>query len=95
MTNGRGWDNRSKMKKEHFETLDKSIQEVIRNVGIDKVKQFRKEIKFAKNQFISFIWAMFRTATDQDFRSELYTYLNDSNIETALKKILESYEEIK
>jgi len=80
-----------KMKKEHYNTLEKSINEVITNVGKDEVIKYRNNVKFVKDQFISFIWGMWGYSTDQDFRTELYKYLNDAHVETALKQILSNY----
>ena len=81
-----------KMKKEHYSTLVRSINEVVQNVGVADVIAHRENVPYAKNQFISFVWSMWRHATDQDFRSELYAYLNDAHVETALKQILKEYE---
>ena len=88
-------DNRMKMKYEHYDTLYKSINEVVANVGLTEVKEFRKTVKFVDNQFTAFVWVIWRQATDQDFRTELYKYLNDAHVETALKKILSAYKEIR
>lgn len=92
-------DGRRKMKQEHYEVLSNSINEVIFQggmvEGIKRTKQFRKEVKYINDQFVAFVWSMFRTATDQDFRRELYKYLNDAHVETALMKILEAYKDIK
>ena len=91
-------DSRFKMKEEHRKTLEKSINEVLFQnglEGLDKVREFRRTVPYANDQFTSFCWAIWRMATDQDFRSELYTYLNDKHVETALKRILEAYKDIK
>ena len=86
-------DNR--MRKEHYNTLQKSVNEVVVNVGLTEIKEFRKTVKFIDNQFTAFVWVLWRNATDQEFRTELYKYLNDAHVETALKKILSAYKEIR
>ena len=88
-------DNRLKMKYDHYDTLYKSVNKVVVNVGLTEIKEFRKTVKFVDNQFTAFVWVIWRQATDQDFRTELYKYLNDAHIETAMKKILEAYKEIR
>ena len=83
-----------KMKPEHFKTLEATIKDFISNVGKENVKEFRQEVSFVRDQFISFIWAILAKSTDHSFRRELYTYLNDSHVETALRQILAEYKEV-
>ncbi len=80
-----------KITSEHYTTLKATITDFISNVGEENVREYRYSIGYVNNQFISFVWAMLSKSTDHSFRKELYTYLNDSHVETALKKILCEY----
>ena len=80
-----------KMKTEHYQTLEATLKDLISNVGKKNVQDFRQSVPFVRDQFVSFIWAMLAKSTDHSFRRELYQYLNDSHVETALRKILSEY----
>ncbi len=89
------WDNRMKIRQEDYNTLMNMINKAIDETTIGEVKKFRKTVKFKKCQFTSFVWAMFRFSTTAVFRQELYEYLQDRHVESALKSILEAYKEVK
>ena len=56
----------------------------------DVMMQHRKTVKYANEQFISFIWSIY-WKINKDDRKIIGADLNDNHIETALKKALAEY----
>ena len=80
-----------KMSKEHFNELCGAIDEVLQRHSLPQILKHRETIKFVKSQFVSFCLSIFH-ASKFDCK-ELYSAgLNDSHIETALKRILSDFE---
>jgi len=79
-----------KMSKELYNELSKSIELVISQNGRDVIVKQRKAVKFTKSQFVAFCWSMFH-ATNMEYRKFYDADLNDSHIETALKRILSDF----
>jgi hypothetical protein len=87
-----------KMSKETYNKLESGMNVVINHFGDDEVTELRHTIGYMNDQFISFIWQMYRIVTEhpvvgdraikEAVRSE---GLNDSHLETALKKILKRW----
>jgi len=74
-----------KMSKNHYNKLESMINEILNNnSGI------LEKYKNAKMSMMRYRWDLYHTANHKDNSSlfhELYEYLNDDNIDTALKKI--------
>ena len=79
-----------KMSKELYTEIKQAIDGVVEQHGIDRVKEHRRSVKFAINQFISFCWSMFH-ASNFEYRKCYDEKLDDVHIETALKRILSDY----
>jgi hypothetical protein len=83
-----------KITKEHYSKLESIIKEIIDNSGgINFVVEQYETGKFARSEKVKdlqtrFVWDVYSTSKDWDFKNALYDYLNDSHIETALKRIL-------
>ena len=85
------WDNRLKMTKEHYEDLQSQIRVLIKGYSRDVVWEHRKTVRFAKDQFISFCWSLYWKIDYKRYNSA-YT---DTQTESALKRILSAYKEIR
>lgn len=79
-----------KMSKELFSELCDSIDGVLSKHSLKVIADHRQNVKFVKDQFISFCWSMFH-ATKSDYSKFYDAGLNDSHIETALKRILSDF----
>jgi hypothetical protein len=80
-----------KMSKELFgELCDTIDSNVISKYSLGVIQAHRRDVKYTKNQFVSFCWAIFHASKFDCMR--LYNAgLNDSHIETALKHILSDF----
>jgi hypothetical protein len=79
-----------KIKPEHYSELKSDIDNLISKHGKDTFIKQRAEVSFVKNQFVSFVWSVFWVIDYSKYR-KLYDYMNDDNIETALKSILSEF----
>ncbi len=81
-----------KMSKELFADLCDTIDtNVVSRHSLQKLIDHRQSVKFVKDQFIAFCWSVFHASKYNSNR--LYDAgLNDSHIETALKRILSDFE---
>ena len=76
-----------KMKKEHFETLEKSIKEMLSHYDGKEV-YMKKGLSMMRYRWDLFWHVSERKMLPEYFVSEtLYSYLNDDHIDTALRKI--------
>jgi hypothetical protein len=79
-----------KMSKELFSDLCDGIDAVISKHSLKVITEHRQNIAYTNDQFISFCWSMI-TATRMDYRLFYDAGLNDTHIETALKRILSDF----
>jgi len=80
-----------KMSKETYGMLYSSIEGLLENRDLEwEIDIFNSRSK-ANNKYIAFIWAVYFEVLDRSIRSLRYSIisegLNDSHVETALKKI--------
>ena len=80
-----------KISKELFGELSSAIDKVMSSHSLKVITAHRQNVKFVKNQFISFCWSMFH-ASKFDCNQLYGQGLNDNHIETALKRILSDFE---
>ncbi len=80
-----------KMTKETFGKLCDSIDVVLSAHSLKTITDHRANVKFVKNQFVSFCWSIFY-ASEFDCKQLYDVGLDDSHIETALKRILSDFE---
>lgn len=80
-----------KMSKKLFGELSDAIDNVMSKHSLKIITKHRQNIKYVKSQFISFCWSMFHTSKI-GYTKFYYSGLNDSHIETALKRILSDFE---
>jgi hypothetical protein len=72
-----------KMTKEHYGVLEEAIREVINKYP--DMQQAYKEQGFSSMRYR---WDLYHSINrSRSFKIELYTYLNDNHIDTALKRI--------
>lgn len=74
-----------KMKPEHYEEIAEKIDYFIENNASSVTAHYMK------HRFQRFAWDVFNAAYRGN-RNDLYSYLNDTHIETALKSILKRHE---
>jgi hypothetical protein len=79
-----------KMSKELFGELCDAIDSVMERYSLNVILQHRRDVKYVKNQFVSFCWSMFHAAKF-DYKLFYDAGLNDNHIETALKRILSDF----
>lgn len=80
-----------KMTDEGYSLIVKGMQELVEEFGIDEIKNFRYQVKFSKDQFTSFIWAMYYKIKKEYKDKIREEQLSDSHIETALKKYFKEF----
>ena len=73
-----------------YSILTEHINTIENGYGIKAMTQHRNGVKFAQDQFISFIWSIYWMINAGD-RKLIGEELNDSHIETALKIALKDY----
>ena len=79
-----------KMSNKLFGELADSIDNVMSKHSLKIITEHRRNVKYVKNQFVSFCWSMFY-ASKFDCKKLYNDGLNDSHIETALKRILSDF----
>lgn len=79
-----------KISQKDFVALSDSINAVISKHSLQAITEHRDNIRFVKNQFVSFCWSIFH-ASKFDYKPLYDAGLNDSHIETALKRILSDF----
>ena len=79
-----------KMSKELFGEVCDAIDSVLSRYSLKVIMDHRRDIKYVKNQFVSFCWAMFH-ASKYDYKKLYDAGLDDTHIETALKRILSDF----
>jgi hypothetical protein len=79
-----------KMSKELFGELSDAIDGVLSSTSLGAMINYRNNVKFVKDQFISFCWGVFH-ASKTDYSKFYDAGLYDSHIETALKRILSDF----
>jgi len=79
------------MNDKRYSELCDAIEAVLEKHSLLKIIEHRKNVKFAKNQFIAFCWSIFH-ASKYDVTCLYNDGLHDSHIETALKRILSDFE---
>jgi len=79
-----------KMSKELFGEVCDAIDSVLSNHSLKVIIELRQNIKFVKSQFISFCWAIFH-ASKYDCKTLYAAGLDDTHIETAIKRILSDF----
>jgi len=80
-----------KMTQEQFGQLADSIDAELSKHSLPVIIKHRQTVKYVKSQFISFCWSIFH-ASKFDCMPLYSAGLNDSHIETALKRILSDFE---
>lgn len=83
-----------KMSNDEFLRLTKAIKELKEKHGEQKLRDFRENVAYKNNQFIAFVWGVFRAIPEwyNEYCSIWYEMgLDDNHIETALKKALSEY----
>ena len=82
-----------KITPQDFDRLKNRIENLVEtNGGWDKVTDIFETGNFPRSEKVKdlqkrFVWDLMFLCKDHEFIRELYVYLNDSHIETALKKI--------
>ena len=80
-----------KISKPLFNDIAQAIDNVLSTHNLTVICAHRQNVKFANNQFIAFCWSIFHASKYNV--SLLYDAgLNDTHIETALKRILSDFE---
>ena len=73
-----------KMTKEHYQHIKTAIEAIPRELALE-----HKSKELGKDKAMRFRWDMFIAAKLSAFASdELYQYLNDDHIDTALKSVI-------
>ena len=87
-----GW--KIKMTKEDYQALESSIKKVLKKYKDSEVQKVRDTIPYYKDQYVSFVWHILRTIPNY-YKTHVSLFyskgLQDTHIETALKKILIQY----
>ena len=83
------WDNRMAYSKDDYMDLAEQIRGFLSNFTSEEIWEHRNSVKFVKSQFVSFAWSIYWRI---DYNR--YSYTN-TQTETALKRILSSYSEVK
>ncbi len=79
-----------KMNSNQFWILTNEINKMEEAYSIKAFEDHRQSVKYAKDQFISFIWSIFHKI-DRTDRAIITDGLLDAHIETALKIALKNY----
>ena len=80
-----------KISNELFDELCGAIDSVLSRVSLKVITEHRQNVKYVKSQFVAFCWSIFY-ASKFDYKKLYDSGLNDSHIETALKRILSDFE---
>jgi len=82
-----------KIKQEDYQKLENIINATAESCGgMENIKSLYEQGQFPRADKVKdlqkrFVWDVLFASKQYDFINELYTYMNDSHIETALKKI--------
>ncbi|KKN02467.1 hypothetical protein LCGC14_1117440 [marine sediment metagenome] len=79
-----------KMKPKEFGLLADSIDGVLSKTSLKIIIEHRQNISYVKDQFVAFCWSIFHVSK-LDYNLFYKAGLNDSHIETALKRILSDF----
>ncbi len=79
------------MSKELFGSIADAIDIVMSRHSLKTIVKYRQNVWYVENQFIAFCWSMFHISKF-DYKTLYDAGLNDSHIETALKRILSDFE---
>ena len=79
-----------KMNKELFGEVCDAIDKVLSEHSLQTIIKHRENVKFVNSQFVAFCWSMFY-ASEYDIMKLYNAGLNDSHIETSLKRILSDF----
>jgi len=79
-----------KISKNLYDDLCNAIGKVLSQYNLKTIVEHRNNIKFVDNQFVAFCWSIFH-ASKFDYKKLYGAGLNDSHIETALKRILSDF----
>lgn len=80
-----------KMSEKIFGELADAIDVVMSKNSLRVITEHRQNVNFVKNQFIAFCWSMFHASKFDKTHRNIYDTLDDSHIETALKRILADF----
>jgi len=80
-----------KISKELFNELCEAIDKVLSAHSLKTITNHRNTITYTKSRFIAFCWSMFH-ASKYDCMKLYKAGLDDTHIETALKRILSDFE---
>jgi len=82
-----------KIKQEDYQKLEEIINDTLeKNGGMEHIKTAYETGQFPRSEMVKdlqkrFVWDILFSAKQYDFINELYKYMNDIHIETALRKI--------
>jgi len=76
-----------KIKDNDYNVLKTKIEAVVKKLGIEKIKYF-----LTYNTEIDLVWQLYHIQYKDEPELKLYDYLNDSHIETAIRKIIKELE---
>ncbi|KKL19485.1 hypothetical protein LCGC14_2464970 [marine sediment metagenome] len=79
-----------KMSKKQFGLLADSINSVLSKHSLKVIANHRTQVHYVKCQFVAFCWSIFY-ASKFDCKKLYAAGLDDSHIETALKRILSDF----
>ncbi len=80
-----------KMTSKTYGELANAIDKIMSKYSLKIIAERRRTVKFVKNQFIAFCWLMFHESKFGETHRKMYDTLDDSHIETALKRILSDF----
>ena len=81
-----------KIEKEHYQHMRLKIQDTIEKAGLVKIAEHKELLKTAygvKDPAVRFRWDLYHASALTSFTCDiLYSYLDDTHIDTALKNII-------
>lgn len=86
-----------KIKQEHYKRLEQDLIKHLKHYNItfnQLVINVRETKRFTHNPVIAAAWELYhKSQSDKHFVDELYSYLNDNHIETALLNIVKTIDD--